>query len=101
VVEQARGAVRVAEPGRGTPVTIRVGDRSIQAFSGETLATVLLAAGIRAFRTSVTRGEPRGPLCLMGTCQDCLVDVGGVAELACQCHVRDGMVVVLHNERES
>lgn len=100
MVEQARGAVRAAQQGRGTKVTIRVGDRAIGAFAGETVATALLVAGVRAFRTSVTRREPRGPLCLMGTCQDCLVDIDGVAELACQRFVRDGMVVMLHGEQD-
>lgn len=95
MVETLRGAVRAAGSRRGALVMIRVGDRSIAAHEGETVATALLAAGLRATRVSAVRGEPRGPLCLMGTCQDCTVEIDGAVDLACQRFVRDGMVVAL------
>lgn len=45
---------------------------------GESLAAALTAAGIRALR--VTRDEEsRGMFCGMGVCQECLVEVDGVA----------------------
>ena len=95
MVEMLRGAVRFASARRGAPVTIRVGARAIAAHDGETVATALLAAGLRAVRTSAVRREPRGPLCLLGTCQDCAVEIDGAVDLACQRFVRDGMVVAL------
>lgn len=51
-------------------------DREITAYEGETLVTALLAAGVTAF--SITReGDPRMPLCNMGTCFDCALIVDG------------------------
>lgn len=95
MVEPARGAVRPRAAGRGPAVAIRVDGRPITAHEGETVATALLAAGIRAVRVSAVRGEPRGPLCLMGTCQDCAVEIDGVVDLACQRFVRAGMEITL------
>lgn len=80
---------------RGAPVTIRVGGRAVSAFAGETVAAALIAAGIRAFRRSASGAEPRGPLCLMGTCQDCVIEIDGVFDAACQRFVREGMVIAL------
>ena len=57
------------------------------------LAAALLNAGIRVTRRSVG-GEPRGPLCGMGTCFECRVTVDGVAHRrACLEPVRGGMIV--------
>ncbi len=92
---KAPGAVRVADVRRGAPLVIRVGGRAVEAFAGETVATALIAAGIAAFRVSATRGEKRGPVCLMGICQECVVEIDGVAQPACQVFARDGMVVTL------
>lgn len=49
---------------------------TIRARSGESLAAVLTAHGIRSFRTT-ERGAERGVFCGMGVCQDCLVEVDG------------------------
>lgn len=53
--------------------TILWDGREIPARTGESLAAALLAAGITAFRETPVSGAPRGPLCLMGACFDCLV----------------------------
>ena len=61
--------------------------------SGISVAAVLLNAERTAFRRSVS-GEPRGPLCGMGTCQECRVTIDGVDhQRACMTTVRDQMVV--------
>ena len=58
------------------------------------LAAVLMNTGVTAFRRSVD-GEPRGPLCGMGSCQECRVTVDGVErQRACLLTVREGMRVV-------
>jgi hypothetical protein len=44
---------------------------------GEPLAAALLAAGIASFRETAVSGAARGPLCMMGACFDCLVEVDG------------------------
>jgi predicted molibdopterin-dependent oxidoreductase YjgC len=86
------GALRIAHGvTRGPAVTITVDGRPIAAFPGESVATALLAAGIRQLRRSAVLGAPRGPFCLMGVCQDCLVTVDGRAVLGCQVAVVAGM----------
>jgi NADPH-dependent 2,4-dienoyl-CoA reductase/sulfur reductase-like enzyme len=45
---------------------------------GESLAAALTAAGIRALRVTCDE-ESRGMFCGMGVCQECLVEVDGVA----------------------
>lgn len=59
------------------------------------LAAALLNAGHAAFRRSVN-GEPRGPVCGMGTCHECRVTIDGTTgRRACLEPVREGMEVVL------
>ena len=78
---------------RGPRVTIELDGRAVEAFEGETVAAVLLAAGEAATRTTV-RGEPRGLFCGMGVCFDCLVVVDGVPNTrACMTWVREGLRV--------
>ncbi|MEX0713895.1 MAG: (2Fe-2S)-binding protein [Pirellulales bacterium] len=68
--------------------------QSIQAYDGETIAAALLAAGVRALRTTAGRREPRGVFCNMGACFDCLVQVDGRSNIqACLTPVREGMRV--------
>ncbi len=78
---------------RGRAVSMTVDGRAISAFAGETVATALLAAGIRRFRRSALYSAPRGPFCLMGVCQECLVEVDGRQVLGCQIGVTEGMRV--------
>ena len=62
---------------------------------GTSLAAALLNAGYPAFRNSVG-GEPRGPVCGMGTCFECRVTIDGApGRRSCLEPVRDGMTVVL------
>jgi hypothetical protein len=63
---------------------------------GQVLAAALLADGIAAFGCSVTAGEPRGPLCLMGSCFQCAATVDGEPQTrTCRVRVRAGMTVEL------
>lgn len=67
---------------RGAPLTIFVDGEPVHGFCGETVATVMIAAGINAFKND-SRGRPRGLYCNMGTCCECMVRVGeGVQEIA-------------------
>jgi NADPH-dependent 2,4-dienoyl-CoA reductase/sulfur reductase-like enzyme len=52
--------------------------RTIRGRPGESLAAALTAAGERALRETA-KGERRGLFCGMGVCQDCLVEIDGVA----------------------
>lgn len=59
---------------RGPRLSLVVDGRAVEAFEGETLATIMLAADVQTFRTD-TWGRPRGLFCNMGVCSECLVDV--------------------------
>jgi predicted molibdopterin-dependent oxidoreductase YjgC len=76
---------------RGPAVTITLDGEPVVAYAGETVATVLIAEGHRATRTTVG-GEPRGVFCGMGVCFDCLVVIDGVPNTrACMTFVAEGM----------
>ncbi len=76
-------------------VEITVNGRPVSAFAGEMLATALHANGIRRFRSHPGSGAPRGMFCLMGVCQECLVEADGRRVTACLEPVREGMTVSL------
>lgn len=80
---------------RGAAVTILVDGQEVAAFAGESLAAALLAAGILRLRDSPRAGAPRGALCFMGVCQECVVQLDQATVQACQVAVRDGMAVRL------
>ncbi len=76
-------------------VRFTVDGRPAAAEAGLSLLAALWNDGVRALRTSVA-GEPRGPLCAMGTCFECRVDVDGVPHVrSCLTPVREGMSVGL------
>jgi sarcosine oxidase subunit alpha len=57
------------------------------------LAAALLNLGVTAFRRDL-RGQPRAPLCGMGTCFECRVAIDGIRNSrACLEPVREGMQV--------
>jgi predicted molibdopterin-dependent oxidoreductase YjgC len=77
-------------------VLVRVEGRAIRARAGQTLAMAMLGAGVVPFRRTAVSGAPRAPLCLMGVCFDCLVEVDGSQNVqSCLVEVREGMQVRL------
>lgn len=79
---------------RRKAVSIWINGHNVPAFEGEPLHAVLLAAGFRQLRTSVSESEPRGFLCGMGVCYECLVTIDDIPEQrACVTEVYDGMKV--------
>ncbi|AEI83144.1 sarcosine oxidase alpha subunit (plasmid) [Cupriavidus necator N-1] len=77
-------------------VLINVDGREISVTVGQSLAMALLGAGISPFRHTAVSGAPRAPLCLMGVCFDCLVEVDGSQNVqSCMVEVREGMRVRL------
>ena len=78
---------------RGPRLTLTLDGNPVTAYTGETVAAVLLAEGFTATRTT-PGGEPRGVFCGMGVCFDCLVIVDGLPNTrACMTQVREGMDV--------
>lgn len=88
---------RPIEPSSARPVvTLHLEGRPISARAGDTLAIALLNAGVVRFRQTAVSGQPRAPLCLMGVCFDCLVEVDGRQNVqSCMTEVFEGMQVRL------
>lgn len=79
-------------------VDIEVDGLPLQVPRRHTLAAALLGANVYTFRHTPVSGAPRGPLCMMGVCFECLVEVDGVPNRqACMCEVQPGMRVHLPN----
>ncbi len=79
-------------------VTITFDGRKLMALEGEPIAAALLANGIKKFRYSSKRKEPRGLFCGIGQCTDCVMEVDGVPNVrTCVTPVRDGMRVNTQN----
>lgn len=89
-LEQLRG-----EPAnRGEAFSFVWNGQEIIAFPGETILGALVAAGVRELRRTERGGTPRGMLCGIGVCFDCLVTVDGVPDRrACVTFATPGMCV--------
>lgn len=79
-------------------IAIEVEGREVNVREGDPLAVALLQAGVERFRDTPVTGAARAPLCLMGVCFDCLVEVDGRPNVqACMVTVREGMRVRLQH----
>jgi predicted molibdopterin-dependent oxidoreductase YjgC len=88
-------AQRLSNIHRGIPFEIEVDGQKVIAHEGETLATVLMAAGINAFAVHASPYAPSRLFCGMGTCQQCLVTIDGLPNCqACRVFAHPGMKVV-------
>jgi len=82
-----------------TRVRVTIDGQPCEITAGMTVAAALVAMGMRTTRTSVS-GQPRGPLCGMGICQECRVTVDGRAHvLGCQTLCRDGQTILTTGPR--
>ena len=86
--------MRVDLPGvtRTTGFRLRFDGREIDGFPGESVAAVLVNAGVMTMRRTA-RGDSRGLHCGMGICGDCTVAVDGVARQACMTAAAADMIV--------
>lgn len=73
-------------------IGVQICGQPLRVPQGTSVAAAIALAGLSATRTSVT-GEPRAPVCGMGICQECRVQVDGRIRLACQTLCAQGMVV--------
>lgn len=77
--------------GRGT-IRLQVDGRTVEVRAGSNVAAAIAQATLK-FRRS-RNGQPRAPLCGMGICFECRVNVDGAGPLrACMLPARDGMQV--------
>jgi predicted molibdopterin-dependent oxidoreductase YjgC len=75
-------------------LVVRVDGVDVAAREGDTIAAVLVRAGMTSWRRTRHDDRPRGLFCGMGACQDCLVTVDGVPGVrACLAPVVDGTTI--------
>ncbi|OLT55280.1 hypothetical protein BJF89_16130 [Corynebacterium sp. CNJ-954] len=75
-------------------VSITVDGAPMTGRRGQSIAGVMLASGLRAWRTTAATDSPRGLFCGIGVCFDCLVTVDGVRDVrACQRQACEGDIV--------
>jgi D-hydroxyproline dehydrogenase subunit gamma len=84
----------VADARDDAAVRINIDGQTLIVARGTSLAAALMGMDVTAFRRSVS-GEPRAPLCGMGSCFECRVTVDGRPHVrACLQPVHEGMEVV-------
>lgn len=75
-------------------ISIRINGQLTQVASNISVAAALALNNNLVCRRSV-KGTPRAPLCGMGICQECRVEINGLPhQLACQTLCCDGMHIV-------
>ena len=71
--------------------------RPVGAESGQSVAAALWASGVRSWRRTRIKDQPRGLFCGIGVCFDCLVVINGQGgQRACLVEARDGDIVEPH-----
>lgn len=81
--------------------TIEVDGQAVPAKAGQTVAAVMIGAGMMVFHHAPS-GEPRGLFCGMGVCFDCLVTVNDLADQrACVTLAQPGMRVSTRDARNA
>ena len=74
-------------------VSLKVDGKAVAVPEGTTVAVAVYMASKKIFHASVT-GQPRGPLCGMGICQECRLTVDGAPHVrSCMTLCREGMEV--------
>lgn len=78
------------EPGK---VHVELDGEPVVARAADTVASLLLRhTDPAAYRRSTVTGTPRAPLCMMGVCFECLVEIDGQKnQQGCLVRVRNGM----------
>ena len=85
---------------RGKPIIFTFDGQQVAAFSDETIAVALHAAGIRTLAQSLNKNRPRGLYCAIGNCSSCHMVVNGEANVkTCIELAADGMVVETQKDR--
>ena len=70
----------------------------MQVPAGESVAAAVLVHALDHTRTTPISGAPRAPLCMMGVCFECLMEIDGVANRqACLVPVAEGMRIRRQN----
>jgi predicted molibdopterin-dependent oxidoreductase YjgC len=85
--------------GGSEPWTLFFDGQPVPARDGDSVASALLAAGVRVTRQTQLSGAPRGPWCMMGACFDCVAIVDGRRGVrTCMTQAREGLRVVTQRD---
>lgn len=75
-------------------VTVNIEGSDVRVPVGETVAAAVLVHNLGYTRTTPISGTPRAPLCMMGVCFECLMEIDGLPNTqACQVQVTEGMKI--------
>ena len=75
-------------------ITFTFEGKTYEGFEGDTIASALLANGVRQLRVHENSGTPRGIYCNIGHCFECRVTIDDQPGFrACMTEVKEGMVV--------
>lgn len=76
---------------RSRRFSFRFDGKACEAHPGDTVASALLASGVKIFSRSFKYHRPRGLLCVSGNCPNCLMNVNGTPNVrTCMQPVQDG-----------
>jgi predicted molibdopterin-dependent oxidoreductase YjgC len=79
---------------KGRTVKFTLDGREMRGWEGDTIASALIALGVRDFRESIRHLRPRGFFCAIGRCANCSMIVDGVPNTkVCVEPLREGMKV--------
>lgn len=77
-----------------TPIQFTFDGKIVNGFEGDTIASALLANGVRQLRVHEATGSPRGIYCNIGHCFECRVTVNQSQTLrACMTPILENMVI--------
>ncbi|MCP4157921.1 MAG: (2Fe-2S)-binding protein [bacterium] len=88
--------LRIGNINRKEKVKLLVNGKEVTAYKGETLLAALMASGYKSLKKSPVNGEPRGALCGMGVCFECIVTVNGIPNTrSCMTEVENNMEITI------
>ncbi|MQF69407.1 FAD-dependent oxidoreductase [SAR202 cluster bacterium AD-804-J14_MRT_500m] len=79
---------------RSHAVSFSYDDRRVMGFQGDTIASALYASGVDVLSRSFKYHRPRGLLCCVGRCPNCMMNVDGTPNVrSCTTPAIDGVLV--------
>lgn len=88
--------LRISNIKRNQKITFLVNGKEVLAYKGETLLAALIGAGYKHTKNSPLGRQPRGGLCGMGVCFECIVTVNGEPNIrSCMTEVQENMKVTI------
>ena len=78
---------------RSEEISFEFDGKSYKGFAGESIAAALLRVGVTHLRDAPNSATPRGMFCVMGACQECVVEVNGRKVEACRTKLSTGLKI--------